>query len=113
MDMPGGTKKPYAINLFMGTDFVDHFVDFQTIVFQHLKVRRVQNDFTNGFNIVFGVLQENFFESADIEKGKERDRDQQYDTGSEDVLADQTFAKGPEHVYHTRFLPDKKAGCRE
>ena len=70
MDMPGGTKKPYAINFFMGTDFVDHFVDFQTIVFQHLKVRRVQNDFTNGFNIVFGVLQENFFESADIQKSK-------------------------------------------
>jgi len=97
----------------MGADFVDHFVDLWAIVLQHLKVRGVQNDFTNGFNIVFGVLQENFFESTDIEKSKKRDRDQQDDTGSEDVSPDQTLAKGPENRHHTKGLSNKKAERRE
>ena len=113
MDKAGGTEESYAVNFLMRADLFDHFVNLRPVVLEHLEVRRMQNDFTDCFNVILGVLQEDLLEGADIEKSKERDRDQQYDTGSEDVLADQTFAKGPEHGHHTQLLSNKKAGRRE
>ncbi len=84
------------IYFFMGTDFLHHLVDAQTIVFQHLKVSRVQDDFTYRFNVTLSILKEYFFECSDIERSKERDGDQQNDTGSEGEFADQTLIKRPE-----------------
>jgi hypothetical protein len=55
----------------------------------------VQDDFTDGFDIILGVLQKDFLKCRDIEKSEKRDRDQQHNTGSEGELADQTLTKGP------------------
>jgi hypothetical protein len=75
-----------------------------------LEVCGVQDDFANSLNIILGVLQKKLFEGTDIKKGEERDGDQQYDASPKDILADQTFAEGPEHHHVTRSLADKKTG---
>ena len=94
--MSSGTEESNLIYFFMGTNFLHHLINSQTIVFQHLKVGRVQDDFTYSLNVILGILEENFFKCTDIERSKERDRDQQDNTGSESELADQTLIKRPE-----------------
>ena len=69
------------------------------VVLEHLKVCRMQDDFTNGFDIILGILQEDLFEGTDVEESEERDGNQQDETGSEDILADQTVAEMLEHDY--------------
>lgn len=110
MHMPCRAKESYAVYFFVRADLVDHFVNLRAIILQHLEVRSVQDDFADRFDIILGILQKNLFEGADIKKGKERDSNQQYEAGPEDILADQTFAKGPEHDRLTRSLADKKNG---
>ncbi len=101
MDMPCRAEESDTVYFFMGADLIDHFVNLGTIIFQHLEVRGVQDDFADSLNIILGVLQKKLFEGADIKKGKERNGDQQDDAGPEDILADQTFAEGPEHHHPT------------
>ena len=57
---------------------------------------RVQDYFTDSLNVILGILEKNFFKCTDIERGEERDRDQQNHTGSKGELADQTLIKRPE-----------------
>ena len=56
----------------------------------------MQDDLAYSLNVILGILEEKLFKCTDIERGKERDRDQQDNTGSEGELADQTLIKRPE-----------------
>lgn len=94
MNQTCGAEEPNPVYLFMQADFLHHLVDPGSIVLQHLKMCCMQDNLTDGFDIILGVLQKDFLKCRDIEKSEKRDRDQQHDTGPEGELADQTLTKG-------------------
>jgi hypothetical protein len=98
--LANGAEEPDPVYLFMLANFLHHLVHPLAVVFQHLKVSGVQDDFTDGFNIILGIHQEELLEGRDIEKSEQGDGNQQDNTGSESELADQTVAEHPEDLHH-------------
>ena len=100
------------IYFFMRSDFIHHRVDPLSVIFQHLKVCRMQDNFTDSFNIILGILQKNFFKCTDIERGKKGDCDEQHNTSSECEFADQTLIKRSEYRHKNRpRQQQEKTGC--
>jgi hypothetical protein len=86
-----GTEESNPIYFFMQTNLFHHLVNPRAIILQHLEMRRMQDDLTDGFDVILGIQQKNFLESGNIEIGKQGDCDQQHNTGSEGELADQAL----------------------
>jgi hypothetical protein len=81
----------------MLADFLHHLVNPLAVIFQHLEVGGMQDDFTDGFYIILGIEQKYFLQCGDIEKGKQGGCDQQDNTGAKDKLADQTMTERLEY----------------
>ncbi|MDF1580387.1 MAG: hypothetical protein P1P74_06355 [Desulfuromonadales bacterium] len=56
MDQSVVADKADPFNFFMGTDFSHNLIDALPIIFQHLKMSCVQNNFTDRLNIILGIV---------------------------------------------------------